>query len=124
MIEPHTPPPFRAGQVITIFRSWRRAGSEDTYGPLADQLLAAARTTPGFVDFKTFVADDGERVSLVTFADADAHRGWRDDARHREAQQVGRTSLYDAYIIQVGECDRVISWSRAEHAGTDRARPV
>ena len=48
---------------------------------------------PGFVDFKSFVADDGERVSIVTFASVETHRAWRDHPEHRAAQHMGRGAL-------------------------------
>jgi heme-degrading monooxygenase HmoA len=62
---------------------------------------SAARAMPGFVDFKSFTADDGERVSIVVFASPEAHAAWRDDARHRVAQQRGRDEWYAEYRIQV-----------------------
>jgi heme-degrading monooxygenase HmoA len=105
-------PPFVAGQVVTVFRSRRRSEAEAEYQALSAEMLAAARAVPGFVDFKTFTADDGERVSLVTFADPDSHRAWRDDPRHRRAQQLGRGEFYLEYSIQVGECTHVSRWSR------------
>jgi heme-degrading monooxygenase HmoA len=104
--------PFAAGQVVTVFRSRRRSGSEEAYARLSEAMLAAAREVPGFVDFSTFVGDDGERVSLVTFATAEAHARWRDDPEHRAAQRQGRDELYECYSIQVATCDRATAWER------------
>ena len=56
---------------------------------------------PGFVDFKTFTADDGEQVSVVTFATPADQRAWRDDPRHRRAQQQGRDEFY-ARVLDPG----------------------
>ena len=103
---------FAEGQVVTVFRSRRRAGTEDAYGPLADAMRTAARAQPGFVDFATFEAADGERVSIITFATPEAHIAWRDDPAHRAAQRRGREELYDTYSIQVGTCSRATSWDR------------
>jgi len=94
-------PPFPAGPVVTVFRSRLRGGAGQEYGALAERMLALARAVPGFVDFKTFVAEDGERVSLVTFADLALHRAWREHPAHQEAQRVGRERLYDAFEILV-----------------------
>jgi len=104
--------PFAGGQVMTVFRSRRREESEDAYRTLSCELEAAARSVPGFVDFKTFTADDGEHVSLVTFATLEAHQVWRNDRRHRDAQRRGRAELYSEYSIQVGQCTHVSRWSR------------
>ncbi|MGP8061455.1 MAG: antibiotic biosynthesis monooxygenase family protein [Acidimicrobiales bacterium] len=103
-------PPFSEGQVVTVFRSRRRTDTAEAYLRLAGEIEAHARSTPGFVDFKTFAAEDGERVSLITFATPEAHRAWRDDPRHRAAQQRGRDEFYLGYSVQVGECDHVSQW--------------
>ena len=106
--------PFAAGQVVTVFRSRRRPGSDAGYRRVADAMRRAAAEMPGFVDFKTFTAEDGEHVSLVTFESAEAHRAWRDDTRHREAQRQGRDEFYDEYSVQVAGCTHVSRWARAE----------
>jgi heme-degrading monooxygenase HmoA len=103
---------FAEGQVITIFRSRRRPDSELDYQRVVAAMEAAARKMPGFVDFKTFAAEDGEKVSLVTFATPATQQAWRDDPRHRRAQQQGRDQFYDEYSIQVGECGHVSHWER------------
>lgn len=56
---------------------------------------------PGFIDFKTFVAPDGERVSLVVFDTRAHHDAWRNDPDRRSAQQRGRDSFYRDYTIAV-----------------------
>jgi heme-degrading monooxygenase HmoA len=105
-------PPFAMGQVMTVFRSRRRAESEDEYLALSAELAAAAQAVPGFVDHKTFAAPDGERVTLVTFADDASQRAWREDPRHRAGQQRGRDQFYEEYSIQVGTCTHVSQWER------------
>ncbi len=105
-------PPFTPGQVMTVFRSRRRPGAEAEHRRMAEAMEAAARAADGFVDFKTFGADDGERVSLITFATPAAQRAWREDVRHRQAQQQGRDEFYLEYSVQVGECTHVSRWQR------------
>lgn len=95
-----------------MFRSRRRDGSESAYGEVSEAMQAAARSVPGFVDFKTFTSEDGEHVSLVTFASPESHQVWRNDQRHRQAQRQGREEFYDEYSIQVGECTHVSRWRR------------
>ena len=98
------------GQVVTVFRSRRRPGPDAEYRALSAEMQAAARALPGFVDFATFTAEDGEHVSLVTFATPEAHRAWRDDPRHRRAQARGRDEFYLEYSVQVGACSHVSTW--------------
>ena len=56
---------------------------------------------PGFVDFKTFTASDGERVSIVVFDGPGTHDAWRTDPEHRTAQQRGRDDIYTEYSITI-----------------------
>lgn len=86
------PTHLSVGQTITVFRSRLRPESSDEYGVVAKAMEAAVRSIPGFVDAKTFTADDGERVTVATFADRDALESWRDHEGHREAQRRGRGS--------------------------------
>ena len=102
-----------AGQVVTVFRSRLNPDTLAAYGELAAEVDDLARRQPGFVDRKTFTADDGERVTVVTFADQASHDAWRADPRHREAQAQGRASLYDAYLVQVGTCLRAHCFTRS-----------
>jgi len=101
------PPDPAAGHVVTVFRSRLKPTAGQEYEDTALAMLDAAQRMPGFVDFKTFVADDGERVSLVTFADRASHDAWRDDPGHRRAQQAGRDRFYAGYQIQVCTCEAV-----------------
>lgn len=105
------PPELRPGQVVTVFRSRRRPGSEDEYERMNAEMQAAVRQAPGFVDAKGFTSDDGEFVTIVTFDSIDAHLGWRDHLRHREAQERGREAFYAEYSIQVSTCVRATRWT-------------
>lgn len=89
--------------IVTVFRSRLRSGIADEYRPVLDRMLQLAHGMPGFVEIKTFAADDGERVSIVTFDSHETHRAWRDHPEHREAQRQGRERFYEEYSVQVCE---------------------
>jgi len=89
--------------VVTVFCSRLAPGAEAEYGPLAAAIEARASAMPGFVDFKSFSAPDGERVAIVTFATWEDHARWRDDPVHRDAQLRGIERLYTSYAITVTE---------------------
>lgn len=103
---------FHEGQIVTVFRSRLDPDAGDRYGPRSDEIEALARSMPGFVDVKSFVADDGERVTIATFADAGAVRAWRDHPEHRAAQREGRETFYLEYTIQVCETRRAGEFRR------------
>jgi heme-degrading monooxygenase HmoA len=105
-----TETPLEAGQVVTVFRSRLLDEPDDRYEELNDELERRAHDLGGLVDLKSFIADDGERVTLVTFEDRASHERWANDPVHRRAQGIGRGSVYAAYSIQVADCTRVASF--------------
>jgi heme-degrading monooxygenase HmoA len=88
-------------QILTVFRNRLRPEHRDEYGATSTRMTDLAREMPGFVDAKTFTAEDGERVTIVTLADLDSERAWRDHPEHREAQRAGIDRFYADYSIQV-----------------------
>jgi heme-degrading monooxygenase HmoA len=104
---PHT------GQVVTVFRNRLRESAQEVYAAELEVVAALAREMPGFVETKTFVADDGERATIVTFSDAGTHRAWRDHPRHREAQRHGIDDYYTEYSIAVGTTSYASAFTRS-----------
>jgi heme-degrading monooxygenase HmoA len=87
--------------IITVFRSRLREDAHQEYNELAPKIAALAETMPGFVSRKSFTADDGERLTLVAFADEQSQRNWALNADHVAAKQRGREQFYSEYSVQV-----------------------
>jgi heme-degrading monooxygenase HmoA len=102
---------FGPGQVVTVFRSRLREDADARYVALDHELRERARSLGGLVDVSSFVAEDGERVTVVTFQDRVSHDRWAADPVHREAQRFGREAIYAAYSIQVAECTRAVGFA-------------
>lgn len=66
---------------------------------------------PGFRSFKSFTADDGERVTIVEFETMEDQKAWARHLGHVEAQQTGRDRYYAEYTISVTEEIRRTSWT-------------
>lgn len=92
--------------IVTVFRSRLREEHREDYTRMAAEMKALARSMPGFLSMKTFVAEDGERVSIVEFASEETHAAWREHPAHREAQRLGRERFYSAFRIQVCRVER------------------
>jgi len=90
-------------QIVTVFRSRLNPGIESDYTKVAQRMDELAIQMPGYVEHKSFRADDGERVTIVTFADQASHDAWRDHPEHRAAQQAGRERFYSEYSLTVAE---------------------
>jgi heme-degrading monooxygenase HmoA len=92
--------------IVTVFRSRLRDGVEDEYEPLADAMSRIVSSMAGFVDQKFYVAPDGERVTIVRFADEASHRAWARHPDHLSAQRRGREEFYSWFDISVAEESR------------------
>ncbi|MCK1735306.1 antibiotic biosynthesis monooxygenase [Bradyrhizobium sp. 138] len=102
--------------IVTIFRSRLNPGVQDEYGPMAKQMSELARTIPGYVAHKGFVADDGERVTIVEFENEEALQEWR-HPDHVRAKRRGIESFFSDYSVQICSVLR----SRSRGAGPEAA---
>jgi len=99
-------------KIVTVFRSRVRKEVLDEYVPLATRMSELAKKMPGYLGHKGFVADDGERVTIVEFASEDAHRAWAQHAEHVEAKKKGRSTFYAEYKIQICKVERESEFKR------------
>ena len=98
---------------MTVFRSRLRADTAEAYAEHATRMSELARGMPGYVEHKVFTAEDGERVTLVRFADRASHDAWARHPDHRAAQRAGIADYYETYSIQVGTTEHAASYERA-----------
>ena len=98
--------------IIVLFRSKLTGQAGDDYKAMAAEMLARARTMPGFVDFKSFQAEDGERLSVIHWESEETLRAWSDDLRHAVAQRQGRQSWYEYFRVEVAEVTRSYGFDR------------
>ncbi len=87
--------------IVTIFRSRLKPEAQQEYATWAARMSELARQMPGHVSHKGFVAEDGERVTIVEFESEEAQRAWSMHAEHVAAKKKGRADFYREYRIQV-----------------------
>jgi heme-degrading monooxygenase HmoA len=105
--------------VITLFRSRLRPEHEAQYLVWAARIHDLAVKMPGFISFKAFSAEDGERVAIVEFESEETMRAWREQPDHRQAQDMGRKLFYSEYRIQV--CQPIRDYSFPKKTGAPAA---
>lgn len=98
--------------VVVVFRSRLVAEVGDDYSEMAAEMLATAKEMPGFVEFKSFKAEDGERLSLVYWQDHETLAAWRNHPRHRIAQNTGRAKWYANFKLEVADVLRESKFER------------
>lgn len=96
--------------IVTVFRSRLCPGVQEEYGPLAERLAGLVRAVPGYLGHNGFTADDGERVTIVEFADEDGLRAWSAQPEHVAAKRRAWAGLFSAYRVQVCRVLRDHRW--------------
>ena len=100
--------------LIILFRSKLTGQAGDDYQAMNDEMQALVRQNPGFIDVKSFKAEDGERLTVVWFRDEESLREWRQQVRHRIAQKTGREKWYEYYKMEVASVIRTSAFERQE----------
>jgi len=98
--------------VMVVFRSRLRPGIEEEFAELADKMMMIAESMPGFISYKVYTSEDGERCSIVEFASHEQLLAWRHLPAHREAQRIGREHYYEEYTLQVADPVRESQFKR------------
>ncbi len=99
--------------VIAIFRSRTNPEAEAEAEPLRARVQEIAESMPGYISNKTFVAEDGERVSIHHWESEELLRAFRNHPVHVEIQKFGRKKLYTEYSIYVCEVLRESQFPRS-----------
>jgi heme-degrading monooxygenase HmoA len=98
--------------IIVLFRS-KLVDEPEGYAEMAEEMESLAKTMPGFIDVKSYLAEDGERLTVVRWKDEETMRQWREHARHRLAQKAGRERWYAYYKSEVTKVIRESEFERA-----------
>ncbi|MBL4865904.1 MAG: antibiotic biosynthesis monooxygenase [Pseudomonadales bacterium] len=92
--------------ILTVFRSRLNEEAQEKYEALVPKIVALAETMPGFLSRKSYVAEDGERLSLVEFEDEQSQRNWALNDEHIAAKERAREHLYSEFVVQISTVDR------------------
>jgi heme-degrading monooxygenase HmoA len=96
--------------IVTVFRSRLNPQAQEEYAQWAARISELAKAMPGYISHKGFVAEDGERVTIVEFDTAEHQRAWSLHPEHAAAKKKGRASFYSEYDIKVCTVDRAHSF--------------
>jgi heme-degrading monooxygenase HmoA len=103
--------------VVAIFRARVRPEHAAEYFSQAERMAEIARSMRGFLSWKGYTADDGERVSVHEWASSADLAAWRDHPEHVRMRQLGRERYYTQYTLWV--CDEPRESRFVREAGTD-----
>ena len=97
--------------IVVVFRKRMNPDVQDEYDPMAARMNELARTVPGYISHKGFVADDGERATIVEFETEEALQKWRVDPEHRTAKRRGVESFFSEFKFQICNVIRERAWT-------------
>ncbi len=93
--------------MVIVFRARRTPrGLSEEYAHWLGRMADIARTMPGYVSHKGYVAEDGERLTLFEWESAETLRAWARHPEHVAVKKLGRESFYTEYHLQVCEVRR------------------
>ena len=87
--------------IVTVFRSRLNPDAQEEYKQWASRMSTLAASVPGYIAHKGFVADDGERVTIVEFESEEAMRAWATHPEHVAAKAKGRRVFFSEFRVQV-----------------------
>lgn len=89
---------------LVVFRNRKRADIDAAaYSIDAQRMEDLARAQPGFLSFKSYVADDGEVIALSEWADAASARAWGAQAERARSSSAGARGLYTDHSLYTCE---------------------
>jgi len=99
--------------IIIIFRVRLSPDAGKDYEAMEAELGGLVQHNPGFIDAKSYVAPDGEHLTIVWWRDEESLRAWRELPRHREAQHAARARWHDYYRVEVATVTRSSAFDRS-----------
>lgn len=94
--------------IAVIFEVSIKATRKEQYLDIAQTLKSDLEKVDGFISIERFqsLADDEKLLSLSFWRDAAAVKAWREHTAHQDAQQLGKTEIFNNYHIRIAEVVR------------------
>ena len=86
--------------MLVILSRSRLKRQVDGYEAMAAEMLDLGRGMPGFIDFKSFCAEDGEQLSVAWWENEETLAAWRNHPRHQLAQRIAREQWYEYFRVE------------------------
>jgi heme-degrading monooxygenase HmoA len=89
--------------IVVIFEVWPAPDRRGEYFDLAAALRPELECIDGFISIERFesLTEPGKILSLSCWRDEEAVARWREQAKHRDAQIVGRGGAFRDYRLRV-----------------------
>jgi len=103
--------------VVAFLAYLTAAGLGGEYAEQLKRMADLAVKMPGYRSHKPFVAEDGERLTLIEWESPETLRAWATHPEHAPVQELGRQKFYEDYRLQVCEVVRESTFKRKAETG-------
>jgi heme-degrading monooxygenase HmoA len=79
---------------------------------MANEMVALAKEQPGFLGEESVRESNGFGVTVSYWESEEAIRLWKENARHRVAQKLGREQWYESFVTRVCKVERAYKFER------------
>lgn len=97
--------------ILAVLRSRLKPNIQEDYSPVSKRMSELAPTIPGYISHKGFVAEDGERVTIVEFESEAALQDWRVHPEHVDAKRHGYRNFYTHFDYQICSVTHEKHWA-------------
>ncbi|MBN6185655.1 antibiotic biosynthesis monooxygenase [Aneurinibacillus sp. BA2021] len=94
-------PPYYA----VIFTS-ERTEEDNGYGKMGDKMVELASKQQGFLGVESVRDQDGIGITVSYWESLEAIKNWKDNARHKVAQEKGKAEWYKRFGLRVCKVER------------------
>lgn len=101
-ISPTPKPPYYA----VIFTSLRSDKETEAYGKMAEQMVKLAQEQPGFLGVESARDAVGFGITVSYWDSQESIRRWKEESRHKVAQEKGRSDWYEQFFARVCVVER------------------
>ncbi len=107
--------------IAVIFEVRPKEGRTDDYLELAAELRPILERVDGFLSIERFgsLTDPGKILSLFFWRDESAVAEWRRVEAHRQAQEKGRSEVFDDYRLRIAAVVRDYGMTDRNEAPAD-----
>jgi heme-degrading monooxygenase HmoA len=102
---------------LVVFRNRKHADMDEaSYAADNAAMEKLAREQPGYISFKSYIAEDGEVIALSEWESEGAALQWRRNSEHAAVQARGRADYYASYTLFACDSPRIHTFEAKDGA--------
>jgi len=89
-----------------------RTDGDNGYGEMAIEMVELAKEQPGFLGVESAREPNAIGITVSYWEPEEAIRLWKENARYRIAQKLGREKWYESFVTRVSKVERTYTFER------------